>query len=269
MGVTLTVLVTGDDLTLDELVRATREGERVELAGSARERMARSRDITERAFARGDAVYGLTTGYGVKKKIAVGGQAIAEFSRRQLHDHRVPQGPLAPPDVVRATMVRLANVFAGGTAGVRPLLADIVIAALNDGRTPAMRRDGSLGASDLAPLSDLAADLLAGVDLQAGEALAFINTSSYGTAWAALALHDAARLLDAADVAGALALEGFAANPSVLSEGGEGTARARALIRERLPFMGPGDETPNDVTPLRELIDAGGFAGILSGTDEI
>jgi histidine ammonia-lyase len=234
--------VTGDDLTLDELVRVAREGEPVELAASARERMARSREITERAFARGDAVYGLTTGYGVKKKVAVGGQAIAEFSRRQLHDHRVPQGPLAPPDVVRATMVRLTNAFAGGTAGVRPLLADIVIEALNDGRAPAMRRDGSLGASDLAPLSDVAADLLEGIDLEAGEALAFINTSSYGTAWAALAIHDTARLLDAADVAGALALEGFAANPSVLTEGLEEVRRhpgfARALRRLRRLLRG-------------------------------
>jgi len=227
----MTVVLTGEDLSLDQLVRIARGSERVEPAASARERMARGREIMERAFARGDAVYGLTTGYGVKKKVAVGGQAIAEFSRRQLHDHRVPQGPPAPPDVVRATMVRLANAFAAGTTGVRPLLADIVIGALNDGRTPAMRRDGSLGASDLAPLSDLAADLLAGVDLQAGEALAFINTSSYGTAGAALAIHDTVRLLDAADVAGALALEGFAANPSVLHQGLEAVRSHPGLAR--------------------------------------
>lgn len=233
----MTITLTGADLALHQLVSVARDGEHVELAASARQRMQRSRALAERAFARGEAVYGLTTGYGVKKKVTVGGPGMSDFSRRQLHDHRVSQGASAPRDVVRATMLRLANAFAGGTAGVRPLLVDLLIDALNEGRAPAMRRDGSLGASDLAPLADLAADVLRGVDLEAGEALAFINTSSYGTAWAALAVHDTCSLLDAADVAGALSFEGFAANPSVLAEGLEDVrphpGLARALRRMR------------------------------------
>jgi histidine ammonia-lyase len=65
-------------------------------------------------------------------------------------------------------------------------------------------------------MADIARGVLGDVALAPGEGLALINSSAYGTAQAALALFDAARLLDAADVAAALALEGFAANLSTL-----------------------------------------------------
>jgi histidine ammonia-lyase len=65
-------------------------------------------------------------------------------------------------------------------------------------------------------MADLADAVFGGVELVQGEGLALINSSAFGTGSAALALADALRLLDAADVAAALALEGFAANVSVL-----------------------------------------------------
>jgi histidine ammonia-lyase len=66
--------------------------------------------------------------------------------------------------------------------------------------------------------ADLAHDLLhrTGFALAAGEALALLNNNSVSTGWAALAVHDARRLADAMEVAGALSLEGFAANVSLL-----------------------------------------------------
>ena len=70
-------------------------------------------------------------------------------------------------------------------------------------------------------MADLAHGVIGDMELRAGEGLALLNNSAFGTASAALALHDAERLLDAADVAGALALEGFGANLSVLHPGVE------------------------------------------------
>src|SRR5262249_26341379 len=52
--------------------------------------------------------------------------------------------------------------------------------------------------------------------LAAREGLALVNTNAFSTGLASLAVADAQRLLDTLDVAGALDLEAFAANPSLL-----------------------------------------------------
>jgi len=212
----MTVVLTGSALTLDELVRVARDGVAVALAPDVEKRMARARRTVEAALARGDQVYGLTTGVGVLKRVPLAAGELARFNRRLFENHRVAQGAPLAADVVRATMVRLANGFAAGHAGVRPVLAQRLVEALNGGVCPVVRRLGSLGESDLAPLADLAAGLFGDCELAAGEGLALINNSAFSTAAAALAMHDARRLLDAAGAAGALSLEAFAANLSIL-----------------------------------------------------
>ena len=234
----MTVTLTGRDLTLEELVRVARGHERVALDAEARERMTRARALAERVFASGVPTYGLTTGFGVQKRVAVASEQVAAFNRRQIQEHRVGQGPHAAEDVVRAATLALANLFAGGTTVVRPQLADRLIDALNEGRRMPVRMLGSTGVSDLAPMADLAHGVLGDTELGAGEALALINTSAFGTGQAALALHDAGLLLDAADVAGALALEGFAANLSVLHGGVECTRPHASLTRTAARFRG-------------------------------
>jgi histidine ammonia-lyase len=212
----MTVVLTGSALTLDELVRVARDGEAVALAPGVGERMARARRTVEAALSRGDEVYGLTTGVGVLKRVPLAAGEVARFNRRLLENHRVAQGVPVAGDVVRATMLRLANSFAAGHAGVRPALAERLVEALDRGVCPVVRQLGSLGESDLAPLADLAAGLFGDPDLAAGEGLALLNNNAFSTASAALAVHDARRLLDAADAAGALSLEAFAANLSIL-----------------------------------------------------
>ncbi len=143
-------------------------------------------------------------------------------------DHRVATGDTAPADVVRATLLRLANGLANGTPGVRPELADLVVATLNRGQLPVVRMLGSAGQSDLAPMADLAAGLIGEFAPEAGEVHALISNSAFSTALAGLAIFDAERLLDAATVSTALDFEAFAANPAPL---------APAIGRER-PYSG-------------------------------
>ena len=49
-------------------MRVARDGEPVELATTAVERMRETRALVERVVERGDAVYGVTTGVGARKK---------------------------------------------------------------------------------------------------------------------------------------------------------------------------------------------------------
>jgi histidine ammonia-lyase len=208
----LTVVLDGRSLTIDEVVRVARGGEQVELAPEAAERMAAARAVVERAVEREDLVYGLTTGVGVRKRVRVPLAELDDFNRRLILNHLVATGPEAPRDVVRATMLRLANGFALGVSGVRPELAERVVAALNADDVPRVRMLGSVGQADLAPLADLAHGLLRGEAPAPKEGIALLNNNSLSTALAALAVADARRLLLTLDVAGALDLEAFAAN---------------------------------------------------------
>jgi len=213
---TVTVVLTGRDLDRQQLVRVARGKDRVELDENARARMIASRRIVKKALDRGDAIYGSNTGVGVLKRVGVAAGDADGYAASMNRHHIVGQGPDASEDVVRAAMLRLANHFAEGSAGVRPELADRVLAALNGGETPRLRTIGSIGQADLAPLADLAAALFDGVALEAGEGTALLDNNAFSTGWAALAVSDAAALLDSMDVAGALSLEGVSANPTML-----------------------------------------------------
>jgi len=208
----VTVVLDGRSLTVEEVVRVARRREQVELLPDALERMAAARAVVERAVERGDVVYGLTTGVGVRKRVQVGRDELAEFNRRLILNHLVATGPEASSEVVRATMVRLANGFALGTSGVRPELAERVVRALNADDLPTVRTLGSLGQADLASMADLARGLLGDEPPAAKEGIALLNNNSFSTGIAALAVADARQLLLTLDVAGALDLEAFAAN---------------------------------------------------------
>lgn len=212
----MTVALTGSDLGIEQVVRVARQGEKVEISPDAVARMEKTRAVVERVLERDLTVYGLTTGVGARKRIKVRVDETEEFNRMLILNHRVGQGELASDEVVRAMLLRLANGFAKGTSGVRPALAEHVVRALNEGVLPRVRTLGSTGQSDLPQMADLAHGFLDGFQLAAKEGLALINNNAFSSASAALAVADCTRLLDALDVAGALDLEAFAANLSIL-----------------------------------------------------
>jgi histidine ammonia-lyase len=212
----MTVVLTGSTLRAEEVVRVARRGEHVELEPDAYPRMEESRALVQRVVERGDVVYGLTTGVGARKKVHVAAEDIPAFNRALLANHRTATGPDASPEIVRATMLRIANTMAKGTAGVRPQIAERIVSALNDGETPRVRMLGSVGQADLPANADLAYALFGDVDLEGREGLALLNSNAFSTGIAALAVSDTERLLSAMDVAGALDLEAFAANLTLL-----------------------------------------------------
>jgi histidine ammonia-lyase len=214
----MTVVLRGSGLTVADVVRVARDDEKVQLAPTALEHMAETRALVERVVERGDEVYGVTTGVGARKKHRVPPEEIPNFNRRLIENHRVGTGPNAPRDVVRAQMLRHANALAKGTSGVRPEIAERIVRALNDGEEPRVRLLGSLGQGDLAPMADLAAELFDDVELLAKEGIALVNSNAFATALASLAVADAERLVDTLDVTGAMDLEGFAANATLLHD---------------------------------------------------
>jgi histidine ammonia-lyase len=233
----VTVLLTGRDLVLDDVVRVARGGEQVALDRGARDHMDATHAVVRTTMAAGSAIYGTTTGVGVLKRIGVGPLDAAGYSSWMLAHHLVGQGPPAPTDVVRATTLRLANHFAEGSPGVRPVLADRLIEALNGGEAALVHTIGSVGQADLAPLAELAVALIGDMELEPGEGTALLDSNAFSTAWAALAITDTSALLDALDVAGAVSLDGFAANPTMIHPA-IGAVRPYPGIRATLDHLG-------------------------------
>ena len=206
----------GRSLSLAEVVQVACSHRPVALSHAAVERMRAARAVVERVLERGHAVYGLTTAVGVRTSVRVGAGENAIFNARLIADHRVGSGPDASEAVVRATLVRLANGFAAGAAGVRPELAERVVELLNANDLPRVRLIGSVGMGDLAPMADVGAHIADGFPLGAREGVAILSTSSFSTALAALALDRCDRYLTLQARLGALELEALSANVTML-----------------------------------------------------
>src|SRR6267154_1278924 len=209
------VVLDGASLTIESLAAVAEGRDNAILAPAARDRMAEARKVVEEALRSEAAVYGLTTAVAERKRVTLDAAGRRGFSQTLIRNHLIAQGTPAPPTVVRAAMACLVNGYAKGAAGVRPELAEMVVDALNRGLVPAVRRLGSVGQADLGPLADLAEGLVRKTSfvLEDLEGLALINNHACSTGWAALAALAAEQLLGEADVAAALDLEAFAANP--------------------------------------------------------
>lgn len=210
----------------------------VELAATAKARMQASRRVVETLAARGEAVYGVTTGFGKLSDFAIAPDQLAQLQVNLIRSHAAGVGPRLPEREVRAMMLLRANCLAKGFSGGRPALVELICAMLNARLWPEVPEQGSVGASgDLAPLAHLALSLLGEgelthpggrgpaaevlkahgltpITLGPKEGLSLINGTQAHTAIAALALVEARRCWDAAQAAGAATLEALLGTPT-------------------------------------------------------
>src|SRR6195256_2538685 len=152
----VTVTLRGAGLSESQVVDVARHGERVALAAAARTRMERSRARVERAARSKEPVYGVSTGFGALAGTRVAPLRQPELQLSLIRSHAAGMGPPVEDEVVRATMLLRARTLAMGLSGVRPVIAEALIAMLNAELTPVVPRHGSVGCSgDLAPLAHI------------------------------------------------------------------------------------------------------------------
>ena len=155
------IVLTGHDLTLEAVEAVARHGARAVLAPEARARMARSRSVIEAIVERGEAVYGVTTGFGDLATVRIAPADAARLQENLLVSHAVGVGPRFDVATVRAMLLLRANTLAIGQSGCRPELVERLLAFLEHGIHPVVPEQGSVGASgDLAPLAHLALPLI-------------------------------------------------------------------------------------------------------------
>jgi histidine ammonia-lyase len=238
------ILLTGNNLTLDELILATKQPTevRVVLAPRARRAVRRSRQLIQSILKQGRAVYGVNTGFGKLSETRIPNDQIRALQLNLLRSHACGVGGSLSEAETRAMLLLRANVLAKGFSGVRPIVIDTLCEMLNHAVHPVIPSKGSVGASgDLAPLAHLALVLvgegeafykgkrssgadclrkvgLKPIQLEAKEGLALLNGTQAMLAVGLLALTRAQNLVDTADVAGALTLDALKATPAPFDE---------------------------------------------------
>ncbi len=232
----MAVVITGKNLTIDDVYRVAHGKERVELHPDALGRIKKCRAFIEKKIDEKEIMYGVNTGIGELCEVILNDEQIKQFQKYLIYNHSAGIGEPVPIEEVRAAMLARVNVHANGFSGCRPEITQTYIAMLNKGVTPVVCQKGSVGAcGDLAPMSQIALLLMgegeaffqgerlpgdkamekAGIPipgLQARDGLAAINGSNLISGMGCLQIYQTERFLKQAEIAAAMTLEALMAN---------------------------------------------------------
>jgi len=232
----MTLIISGSNLKIENIVSVARFGEKVELHPDAKKRINACRAMLEKKIEAHEIMYGVNTGIGEFSEVVLNDDQVKEFQKYLIYNHAAGIGDPAPIEYVRGAMLGRINVHAHGNSGCRLEITQTLVDMLNKGVTPFVCQKGSVGAcGDLAPMSQIAllmmgegkayykGELLEGKEamskagipipgLQARDGLAAINGSNVLTAMSAIFLYDAMRWLKQAEIAAAMSLEALKAN---------------------------------------------------------
>ena len=226
-----TLVLNPGQMTLAELRAVWQSPLTLALPDTAQAVMETAAAAIQQIVDKGDAAYGINTGFGKLAKTRIPDEQLELLQRNLILSHSVGTGEPMSDATVRLVMVMKAVSLARGYSGVRPVVVHTLMALLNAGITPLIPVKGSVGASgDLSPLSHmtlalmgegdvrvngtvmpahqaLAAARITPLTLAAKEGLALINGTQVSTALALHGLFMAERLLEAGAVTGALSVD--------------------------------------------------------------
>src|ERR1700730_17407455 len=227
------VTINGQALKSAEVIAVARRYAVVKLGDESVVRIRTARAVIDRITDEEQTVYGVTTGFGHLSKIHIKHDQLAELQHNLLRSHSAGVGEPLSEEVARAMMLLLAASLGRGNSGVRTEIVETLLGMLNTKIYPIIPSRGSVGASgDLAPLAHLGLVLvgegeaiydgqhytgtealqkagLTPLHLQAKEGLALINGTHLMEAMSILAITDAQALVQSAEVAYAMSLEGL------------------------------------------------------------
>ena len=227
-----TVALGPGPLRIEDVVSVARGSAAPTLSDEGRRVMDAARAVVAARAAAAEAIYGLNTVFGSLSRTRIAVADIRDVQRNLVRSHAAGVSEPLPTELVRGMMLLLAASLARGRSGARPVVVETLLAMLAARVHPVVPSIGSVGASgDLAPLAHVALALIgegeardasgqvrpaavlldaagiATVVLEAKEGLALLNGTHLMAAMAALAVHDAERLLRAALGSAAMALD--------------------------------------------------------------
>ena len=257
--------ITGDNLTVEDVVAVARYGAKVVIPDEITKRIERNWATLQKMIVDGKIMYGTNTGIGAFGNAILPKEKTVELSYRMVRAHASGLGEPVSEEISRSCIILRMNVLAKGYSGIRPIILETMRDMLNKGVTPMICEKGSVGTSgDLAPLSQMGlvvfgegeafykgkryegaeAMRLAGVEpakLMYREGLAIINGTQFTSSYACFNIYESDRLIRNSEISGSMTID--ALNCVTLAY----DARYHALR----PFKGQNDTAEN----IRKLLE--------------
>jgi histidine ammonia-lyase len=178
-------------------------------------------------------IYGITTGFGSLQNKTISKDQLNKLQENLVMSHACGTGPVVREDIVRLMLLLKIHALSLGKSGVQVATIQRLIDFFNEGVSPLVYEQGSLGASgDLAPLAHLVLPLLgmgevmykgkiyeaatilkklgwSPVELKSKEGLALLNGTQFMSSYGVYIIAMAERLSAVADIASAISLEAY------------------------------------------------------------
>ncbi len=227
-----------DKLTVNKVIAISKGELKAVLTEEAISKVNDCRTKVEKIASSDKAVYGINTGFGPLCDVQISPKETSKLQENLLITHAVGVGNPIDKEFSKIMLICKVHALCQGFSGIRLEVIERILYFIENDLVPVVPEQGSVGASgDLAPLSHLFLPLLGEgefwnekeiipakdilkkhnlkpIQLQAKEGLALINGTQFILAHAIIGLDKMKYLLDLADVAGAMSIEGYQGSES-------------------------------------------------------
>jgi histidine ammonia-lyase len=227
-----------DHLTVDKVMGIASGTIKGVINKEASEKVNECRRKVEKMANSDKAVYGINTGFGPLCDVQISPAETSKLQENLLITHAVGVGNPIGSSLSKIMMICKVHALCQGYSGIRLEVIERILFFIEKDMLPVVPEQGSVGASgDLAPLSHLFLPLIGEgefwvgqeivtakevlskqgmtpLTLAAKEGLALINGTQFILAHTITALKKMEYLLDLADVAGAMSIEGYQGSAS-------------------------------------------------------
>jgi histidine ammonia-lyase len=231
-----------EHLTIHKIVEIAKGKTQGYLSDQAKKQINDCRLKVETMAAGNKPVYGINTGFGPLCDVQITPDQTSQLQENLLLTHAVGVGKPIDKQLSKIMMIAKVHALSQGFSGIRLKVVERILYFIQNDLLPVVPEQGSVGASgDLAPLSHLFLPLLGEgefwqdnkivpakqvlkahqlepIRLQAKEGLALINGTQFILAHAIIGLDKMKYLLNLADLAGAMTLEGYQGSASPFKE---------------------------------------------------
>jgi histidine ammonia-lyase len=239
----MTFKISPEKLELETVWDILKKGGKLSLSSESADLITKCRNYLDNKLATDKSpIYGITTGFGSLHKMTISPDQLNKLQENLVMSHACGTGPVVKEEIVRLMLLLKIHALSLGKSGVQISTVQRLIEFFNEGITPVVYEQGSLGASgDLAPLAHLVLPLLgmgevtckgvnyesgvilkqfgwSPVELKSKEGLALLNGTQFMASYGVYIISMAERLSMFADIASAISLEAYDGRPDPFFE---------------------------------------------------
>jgi len=226
--------ISPENITIEKICEILKKNIKLSLSKESIELITHCRNYLDQKLENNSSpIYGITTGFGSLHNKTISPDQLNKLQENLVMSHACGTGDEVREEIVRIMLLLKVHGLSLGKSGVQVATVQRLIDFFNEGITPVVYEQGSLGASgDLAPLAHLVLPLLgmgevmykdekyeAGIimkkfgwsplELMSKEGLALLNGTQFMSAYGVYIITMAERLSEVADIASVISLEAY------------------------------------------------------------